>query len=114
MAAIGGAGATQKALASGVPVCVVPFGCDQLEVARRVEVVRRRSTALDHAVIGQLERRSVAFSHGARSTGVLLSQLLRISRPEAAARVKAAAALGARVTVTGQPVEPKFPACNFF
>jgi MGT family glycosyltransferase len=34
----GGAGATQKALASGVPVCVVPFGRDQLEVARRVEI----------------------------------------------------------------------------
>jgi MGT family glycosyltransferase len=33
----GGAGATQKALAAGVPVCVVPFGRDQLEVARRVE-----------------------------------------------------------------------------
>jgi MGT family glycosyltransferase len=34
----GGAGATQKALAAGVPVCVVPFGRDQMEVARRVEV----------------------------------------------------------------------------
>jgi MGT family glycosyltransferase len=34
----GGMGATQKALAQGVPVCVVPFGRDQLEVARRVEV----------------------------------------------------------------------------
>lgn len=34
----GGMGATQKALASGVPVCAVPFGRDQLEVARRVEV----------------------------------------------------------------------------
>jgi MGT family glycosyltransferase len=34
----GGAGATQKALAASVPVCVVPFGRDQLEVARRVEV----------------------------------------------------------------------------
>jgi UDP:flavonoid glycosyltransferase YjiC (YdhE family) len=31
-------GVTQKALAAGVPVCVVPFGRDQLEVARRVEV----------------------------------------------------------------------------
>jgi UDP:flavonoid glycosyltransferase YjiC (YdhE family) len=31
-------GITQKALASGVPVCVVPFGRDQLEVARHVEV----------------------------------------------------------------------------
>ena len=34
----GGMGATQKALAHGVPVCVVPFGRDQLEVARRAEV----------------------------------------------------------------------------
>lgn len=34
----GGAGVTQKALAAGVPVCVVPFGRDQFEVASRVEV----------------------------------------------------------------------------
>jgi len=34
----GGMGITQKALAAGVPVCVVPFGRDQFEVARRVEV----------------------------------------------------------------------------
>jgi UDP:flavonoid glycosyltransferase YjiC (YdhE family) len=33
----GGMGATQKALAAGVPVCAVPFGRDQFEVARRVE-----------------------------------------------------------------------------
>lgn len=32
----GGMGATQKALALGVPVCAVPFGRDQPEVARRV------------------------------------------------------------------------------
>jgi MGT family glycosyltransferase len=34
----GGAGVTQKALAAGTPVCVVPFGRDQHEIARRVEV----------------------------------------------------------------------------
>lgn len=34
----GGMGTTQKALARGVPVCAVPFGRDQFEVARRVEV----------------------------------------------------------------------------
>jgi MGT family glycosyltransferase len=34
----GGMGATEKALARGVPVCAVPFGRDQFEVARRVEV----------------------------------------------------------------------------
>ncbi len=36
----GGMGATQKALSYRVPVCVVPFGRDQLEVARRVEIAR--------------------------------------------------------------------------
>ena len=30
--------ATLEALARGVPVCAVPFGRDQFEVARRVEV----------------------------------------------------------------------------
>lgn len=34
----GGMGITQKALSRGIPVCVVPFGRDQFEVARRVEV----------------------------------------------------------------------------
>jgi MGT family glycosyltransferase len=34
----GGMGITQKALAAGVPVVVVPFGRDQYETARRVEV----------------------------------------------------------------------------
>lgn len=33
----GGMGVTQKALGLGVPVCAVPFGRDQFEVARRVE-----------------------------------------------------------------------------
>jgi UDP:flavonoid glycosyltransferase YjiC (YdhE family) len=34
----GGMGTTQKALAAGVPVCVVPFGRDQFEVAKLVEL----------------------------------------------------------------------------
>ncbi len=34
----GGMGITQKALAAGVPPVVVPFGRDQMETARRVEV----------------------------------------------------------------------------
>ena len=37
----GGMGVTQKALSRGIPVCAVPFGRDQFEVARRVEVAGR-------------------------------------------------------------------------
>lgn len=36
----GGMGVTQKALSRGVPVCVVPYGRDQFEVARRVQAAR--------------------------------------------------------------------------
>lgn len=66
----GGMGATQKALSHGVPVCVVPFGRDQLEVARRVEVAgagtrlpasRLRADRLAGAV-----RRARACGDGAR------------------------------------------------
>jgi MGT family glycosyltransferase len=34
----GGQGISQKALAAGVPICVVPFSRDQFDVARRVEI----------------------------------------------------------------------------
>ena len=34
----GGMGTTQKALSRGVPVCAVPYGRDQPDVARRIEV----------------------------------------------------------------------------
>lgn len=43
----GGMGITLKALAAGVPVCVVPFCRDQFEVARRVEV-SKAGTRLHH------------------------------------------------------------------
>lgn len=36
----GGMGITQRTLAAGVPACVVPWGRDQLEVGRRVEVAQ--------------------------------------------------------------------------
>jgi MGT family glycosyltransferase len=43
----GGMGITLKALAAGVPTCVVPFCRDQFEVARRVEVASA-GTRLHH------------------------------------------------------------------
>jgi MGT family glycosyltransferase len=66
----GGMGATQKALARGVPVCVVPFGRDQHEVAARVVHARagtrlspRRLTpeSLRHKV-----RQAMTMAEGAR------------------------------------------------
>jgi MGT family glycosyltransferase len=66
----GGMGATQKALARGVPVCVVPFGRDQFEVARRVEVARcgtrLPAKKLTPARMSAAVRQAMAMTDGAR------------------------------------------------
>src|SRR4051812_32663834 len=80
-----------------------------VEIARRVETAKRRLVPVDHAVLNQLTARSVAFTNGCRTPGVFLSQLLRISRAEATARVAAGELLGTRGTFTGEPVPPRFP-----
>jgi MGT family glycosyltransferase len=65
----GGMGITQRALCAGVPVCVVPFGRDQLEVAghvtacgagTRVAVQRLRADRLRAAVRGAIAKRAGA------------------------------------------------------
>jgi MGT family glycosyltransferase len=65
----GGMGTTQKALAAGVPVCVVPFGRDQPEVARRVEVARAGTrlpaARLNAARLRQAVREAMTMSAGA-------------------------------------------------
>jgi MGT family glycosyltransferase len=66
----GGMGATQKALAHGVPVCAVPFGRDQLEVARRVEVsgsgTRLPAGKLDAERLRDAVREAMGCAEGAR------------------------------------------------
>jgi UDP:flavonoid glycosyltransferase YjiC (YdhE family) len=66
----GGMGATQKALARGVPVCVVPFGRDQFEVARRVEVAhcgtRLPAKRLTARRLSSAIRLAMTMSDGAR------------------------------------------------
>lgn len=76
----GGMGVTQKALAAGVPVVAVPFGRDQPEVARRVEVAgagvrlpraQLRPEKLRAAVATAMDRRGGALSvaEGYRAAG---------------------------------------------
>jgi MGT family glycosyltransferase len=66
----GGMGGTQKALSYGVPVCAVPFGRDQLEVARRVEVsgsgTRLPATRLNAERLRTAVREAMGCVEGAR------------------------------------------------
>ena len=80
-----------------------------LELARGLEVQRRRLPAADHALVGELESRAVAGELACASTAALLAGLLRVTPGEAKARVRAAGDLGARRALTGEPLPPIFP-----
>ena len=82
----GGMGITQKALAAEIPVVVVPFGRDQLETARRVEVakagVRLSPRRLTADRLAEAVRTAIGLRAGAQ----------RVSRAYAAAGGHTAAA----------------------
>lgn len=88
-------------------------GCsdDQLlESLRELERLRRRLAALDHALILEAQARDLAGQFAVRSTAGLLRLLLRLDPREAAGRVRAAEAAGARRAMTGEPLLPTYPA----
>ncbi len=81
-----------------------------LELARGLETQRRRLPVADHALVGELQARAVAGELACPSTAALLAGLLRVTPGEARARVRAAGDLGARRALTGEPLDPIFPA----
>jgi MGT family glycosyltransferase len=95
----GGMGATQKALAHGVPVCAVPFGRDQLEVARRV-VVAGAGTSLSARRLTPARLRAAVHSATAQVDGAR-----RVADAFAATRAGSTAADAVEVRLLGlQPV----------
>jgi len=98
----GGMGATQKALAQGVPVCVVPFGRDQLEVARRVEIARAGTrlpaSRLNPDRLRAKVREAMTMTPGARR---IREAFAAAGGPPAAADV-----LEARLLAQGVPRQP--------
>jgi hypothetical protein len=103
------------ALAAEVESCLSCYWSsasdDEVEqTIRRVEVLRRRlDSVVDVNAVAELDARSIPGKHLARSTAAFLGGILRLSPGEAARRVKHARALGPRVTVTGQRLEPQLP-----
>lgn len=63
----GGMGGTQKALSKGVPVCAVPFGRDQMEVGRRVEVAGAGTLQQARKLSPERLRRAVAEARSMRA-----------------------------------------------
>jgi MGT family glycosyltransferase len=98
-----GMGITQKALAHGVPVVAVPFGRDQPEVARRVEVAgagvrlparrlnppRLRASVEQARLLASGARRIARAFSAAGGPPAAAEALERLARPVPAVRVRA-------------------------
>ena len=81
-----------------------------VDLLRAVEVQVRRLPTVYHRLVAELDARAVGHQMGTCSTTDLLRQVLRVSSGEAAGRVRAAADLGPRRTLTGDRLPPLFPA----
>ena len=82
----GGMGIVQKALAAGVPLCVVPFGRDQFDVAARVAAISAGTMILPWeltaASLGAAVRQAMTMKAGAEAVAAEFS---RSGGPQAAA-----------------------------
>jgi hypothetical protein len=88
-------------------------GLDQLSAVRKIsfwqrfEAFRNRLPLIDHGLIADAEAHDLAGEYCFSSLSMLLTRMLLLSPSEAAARVRAAAALGQRTSAVGEPVESR-------
>jgi Domain of unknown function (DUF222) len=90
-------------------------GLDQLDAAKKVavwqrfETFRNRIPLIDHSLIADADASDVAGSYGFSNLTRFLTRILQLSHGEAAARVRAAAAVGPRTSMLGEHLEPQLP-----
>ena len=77
---------------------------------QRFEQLRNRLALVDHRAVRDLEARRLPEKVTQPNVSGVLAWALRISRGEAARRVRAADQVGERVTMTGEPLAPLRPA----
>ncbi|MEB3048724.1 DUF222 domain-containing protein, partial [Mycolicibacter sp. MYC123] len=79
-----------------------------LAILKRCETLRRRLPAVEHPLVNQVAAAEQAEIGG--KPHWVLADTLNVTRGEAKGRIDAAAELGPRRTLTGQPLEPLLPA----
>jgi len=82
---------------------------DVLAEVRGLEVLRRRLSVADHALVAELDRRGLAATLAMKTTSGLLQGMLRLSPHEAKRRVDAGRVCGPRASLTGESLEPLLP-----
>lgn len=93
----GGMGITQKSLLAGVPVCIVPFGRDQLEVARRVELAGAGTRVPSGRLNPRRLREAVRQAVGKKPQAVRVAEQLRAAGGAQAAADELAKLVAAQV-----------------
>jgi hypothetical protein len=90
-------------------------GLDHLSAAekisfwKRFETFRNRLPLIDHALIADAQATDLATEYCFSNLTMLLTRRLQLSPAEAAARVRAAAALSPRISIEGEAMEPVLP-----
>jgi Domain of unknown function (DUF222) len=90
-------------------------GLDQLTADQKValwqrfETFRNRLPLIDHNLIADAEATDLAETYCSSTVTRFLVQVLQLSPGEAAARVRAAAAVGPRTSMLGENLEPVLP-----
>ena len=91
-------------------------GLDQLDAAQklpvwwqRFEAFRNKLPLIDHTLIADAQASDLAGSYGFSSLTRFVTRIVQLSHGEAAARVRAAAAVGPRTSMLREHLEPRLP-----
>ncbi len=84
-------------------------GTAVLDRLRELEASKQSIEVEQLSLIAQVEAEGLAFDLGAKNTAVLLRDALKIGARDAAGRVRLAAAVTPRRTLTGETVEAQHP-----
>jgi hypothetical protein len=81
----------------------------QVAVWRRFETIRNKLPLVDHRLIAAADAADLPREYCSATMTQFLVRVLQLSHGEAAARVRAAAAVGPRSTMLGERLEPLLP-----
>jgi len=81
----------------------------KMAVLTDLETAQRRLPVLTHRILAALQREASPMELGSKSWRQVLTDHLRLSKKDARQRLDAAAALGPRVSLSGQALGPRLP-----
>ena len=82
---------------------------EKIAVWQKFETIRNRQPLIDHRLIADAEAHHLSEEYCSSSMNQFLIRVLQLSPGDAAARIRAAAAVGPRTTMVGEKLQPLLP-----